>query len=282
MKINKKDTIALKKDVMADINQHNQYAILSSKGNEDLAVLLVATDKESNNTSPELYQLVTKSATPLKKGRDEKIAKRFYKEQLAPIVGILKSVNVKTLILDYNLSFWVYQERENLANFLARESGVDTVWANVKTRVSKEEDLKKLLPKSTNYHTTPLTPSGIIALSLLKSYSPELIKNTAIFNVNLSKNVADKFESDIEKLKKKNPNKKIPLPTMVNLEDVFDVNIDKENASELEALEWALTQARNIRNPKYEKTFKKLVERAKKPVLDHSNDTKRKIIKPRK
>lgn len=280
MKINDEGTTALKKDVLADINQHGQYAILSSTANQDLSVLLVTKD-ETNQISTELYQLETLAGTPLKKDRDEKIAKKFYKEQLSSVTKMIEGAGIKTLILDYNLSFWVYKKKENIATFLVRESKVETVWAGVKTRLATEETLAKLLPQKLDLHSTPLTRSGIIALSLLKSYAPEQLKTVAIFNENLSKNTKEIFDREIIKQRKNNPKSTVPLPSLVEPEVVFDVEQDKENASELEALEWALRYAQVIRNPRYEETFKKLVERAKKPVI-RKQEAKKRIIKPKR
>jgi DNA-binding TFAR19-related protein (PDSD5 family) len=262
MKINPKGTTALKKDVLADISEHQKYAILSSRGEQDLSIALVIED------STELYQISTIAGSPLKKGTEKAVATKFYYEQLGAVASMLQSVEVQTLILDYNLSFWAYVPNENLATFLIREVGAKTVWTGVKTRVTKDEVLTEKAEWNSLPHT--LSKSGAIALSLLKSYAPERLENFVIFNEDLTKAIEKEFEKKPQLLR-----------ASVKASDVFDVKKDKENAEEIETLEWALKQAKAIRNPVYEKVLERLLNKSKKPIFSQKK-SKRTIVPTRR
>lgn len=231
----------LKKDILDDLQSHNTFAILSSKGNKDLAIVIVAQEEY------ELYQLKTVTATPLKKGVAPEIAQEFYTEHIAPIINMLKKANTKTIILDYNLSFWAHVNNINLATYIIQNSNVDKVWTYPKTRLAKPETLVK-------QGETVLTESGTIALSFLKSYYPESLKEVEIYNTDLDKDLKEAL-----KVKKRS--------FSVSLNDVFDREKERKKQQTLEALEWALSQSKKIRNPSFAEVFEELIANTKDPVL---------------
>lgn len=229
-----KNSCPLKKEILTDIQSHNTFAILSSTGNKDLAIGFV------KQGGYELYQLKTIASTPLKKGIDSNIAQTFYTEHLNPIIEMLKINNIRTLILDYNLSFWAHVKNVNLATYIIENSNTDTVWTYAKTRIAKPELLIKNGEKL-------LTKSGNIVLSFLKSYVPQSLHEVEIFNQDLDLEI------------KKNT---------ISLEEIFDFKKDKEQQQKIQALTWALTQSRKIRNPNYVKVFEELLSKTKNPILN--------------
>lgn len=232
MKINPEKSTALKKDIMRDIKKDEPFAILSSIKTKELAVLLVLPD------AIELYQIKTIAALPLKKGVDKDVAERFYKEQILAIVQLIKDTNVKMAILDYNLSFWAYKKQPSIASFLITNSDLEVVWANAKTKLRKEDEIK---PNKDD----KLTDTGKIALSLLYSYLPDKIKETIVFNEDL--------DSAIEQQRNKFPERYV-----VPFEDVFDTDLSESKKKELDALIWGLHKTTN---KEYAESFEKMIDR---------------------
>lgn len=246
-----KDKFPLKKEILADIQVHNTFAILSSTGNKDLAIGFVAQNEYG------LYQIKTIASTPLKKGVDPKVAKIFYKEHLHPIIEMIKKDNIKTLILDYNLSFWAHVKNVNLSTYIIENSNVETVWTYAKTRIAEPENLIKNGEQL-------LTSSGTIALSFLKSYIPENLHKVEVFNQDLDKGIEIALE------------KKETVFT-ISPDEVFDREKDRANQQKIQALSWALTQSKKIRNPKYVEIFEELLDKTKEPVLKKKSKNFRKL-----
>ena len=231
----------LKKDILEDLQSHNTFAILSSKGNKDLAIAFVTQGEYG------LYQIKTVTATPLKKGVAPETAQQFYAEHITPIIKMLKSDNTKTLILDYNLSFWAHVNNVNLATYIIENTNVEKVWTYPKTRLAKPESLIKK-------GESVLTESGTIALSFLKSYYPESLKEVEIFNQDLDKSMEGALKAKKHSFS-------------VSLDDVFDRENERKKQQTLEALEWALSQSKKIRNPSFAEVFEELIANTKDPVL---------------
>lgn len=236
MKINEKGTTALKKDILKSFDQYNNVAIISSKQQNDLSVLIVIEGHT------ELYQITTIAGSRMKKGIPKKIAYEFYKEQLQVVIEMLKSVDIKVVIFDYNLSFWAYVNNWNLATFIIKEVNPEIVWANAKTRLRSSQEL---LPNTVD----TITESGIITLSLLYSYLPERLKEIDIFNSNLSDELLEKNKENSNLLKVSFESEKI---------------IDRSKEEELEALTWALGKAKKEKNKKIVRTFESMISKKKK------------------
>lgn len=236
-----KEKTPLKKNILEDLHSHNTFAILSSKGKQDFAILFV------NQTQCELYQIKTVAAVPLRHGVDPEIARKFYAERIAHILKMINANKAKTLILDYNLSFWAHVNNVNLSTYIIENSNVGKVWTYPKTRLSKPETLVKRGEEI-------LTESGTIALSFLRSYYPNLIKDVRIVDQDIDKCVEQDFKINKNQFS-------------VFLDEVFDRENEKKKHQTLEALEWALSQSKKIRNPSFVEVFQRLIATAKAPIL---------------
>lgn len=233
MEINEKGTTALKKDILKSFDQYNNVAIISSKQQNDLSILIVIEGHT------ELYQITTIAGNRMKKGIPKNIAYEFYKEQLQVVIEMLKSVDIKVVIFDYNLSFWAYVNSWNLATFIIKEVNPEIVWTNAKTRLRSSQEL---LPNTVD----TITESGIITLSLLYSYLPERLKEIDIFNSNLSDDLLEKNKENSTLLKVSFESEKI---------------LDRSKEEELEALTWALEKAKKEKNNKLVTTFESMISK---------------------